>query len=69
MILRNAFADAQRDGLVGRNVAALARPPRQVHREVEYLDPPSLRRLMDASKDHALVLDHHAGRIDRTATG
>ncbi len=49
--LRKALADAQRDGLVGRNVAALARPPRVPGREVEYLDRAELRQLLDHAKD------------------
>lgn len=44
--LRKALADAQRDGLVGRNVAALARPPRVPGREVEYLGRDHLRALL-----------------------
>ena len=46
--LRKALADAQRDGLVHRNVAALARPPRIPGRDVEYLTRDELRRLLDA---------------------
>lgn len=48
VILRRALADAVRDGLVPRNVAALARPPRKVRRELAYLDTAALRRLLDA---------------------
>ena len=46
--LRKALQDAVRDGLVHRNVAALARPPRIPGREVEYLKRDELRRLLDA---------------------
>jgi integrase len=49
--LRKALADAQRDGLVNRNVAALARPPRVPGREVEYLDRAELRTLLDSLGD------------------
>lgn len=47
--LRKALADAVRDGLVHRNVAALARPPRQPGREVEYLNRDELRSLLEAT--------------------
>ena len=46
--LRKALGDALRDGLVPRNVAALARPPRQEGRTVEYLTRDELRKLLDA---------------------
>jgi integrase len=46
--LRKALADAVRDGLVHRNVAALARPPRIPGRAVEYLTRDELRRLLEA---------------------
>jgi len=46
--LRKALSDALRDGLVHRNVAALARPPRIPGRDVEYLNRDELRRLLDA---------------------
>jgi integrase len=49
--LRRALADAVRDGLVARNAAADARPPRIPHRAIEYLEPAELRRLIDASRD------------------
>ncbi|CAN5410608.1 site-specific integrase [soil metagenome] len=48
VILRRALADALRDGLVTRNVAALARPPRRTQREIEYLHPAQLRTLLAA---------------------
>lgn len=57
-ILRRALADAQRDGLVHRNVAALARPPhvpvRALRAGVDYLDNGDLRRLVTAAKVHPL---------------
>ena len=46
--LRKALGDALRDGLVHRNVAALARPPRVPGRDVDYLDRDELRQLLDA---------------------
>lgn len=56
--LRRALGDAQRDGLVARNVAALARPPRVPSRDLragrDYLEPADLRRLLDATADHPL---------------
>ena len=52
--LRKALGDAERDGLVGRNVAALARPPRVPGREVDYLTKDELRRLLDACADDAI---------------
>lgn len=52
--LRKALGDALRDGLVHRNVAALARPPRIPGREVEYLDRTELRRLLDAASEESL---------------
>lgn len=54
MILRRALADAQRDGLVPRNVAALARPPRKVRAELVYLPAALLRLLMDQIADDAI---------------
>jgi integrase len=46
--LRKALGDAVRDGLIHRNVAALARPARIPGREVEYLTRDELRRLLEA---------------------
>jgi integrase len=58
VILRRALGDAVRDGSVGRNVAALARPPRVPTRSMEkgrdYLDSEQLRTLLDAVRDHPL---------------
>lgn len=53
--LRKALADAVRDGLVPRNVAALARPPRVPGREVEYLTRAELRKLLDAIEGDPLA--------------
>lgn len=56
--LRRALGDALRDGLVVRNAAALARPPRIASRSMEpgrdYLVPADVRRLIDATADHPL---------------
>ncbi|CAN5774671.1 site-specific integrase [soil metagenome] len=58
VILRRALGDAVRDGLLGRNVAALARPPRVPTRSMEqgrdYLSSDHLRRLLDAVRDEPL---------------
>jgi integrase len=53
--LRKALSDAQRDGLVHRNVAALARPPRIPGRAVEYLTRDELRRLLEVTAADPLV--------------
>jgi integrase len=47
--LRMAFSDAVRDGLVNRNVAALARPPRVPSQPIAYLTGEQVRRLLDAT--------------------
>ena len=47
--LRRALHDAQRDGLVIRNAAALARPPRVERREMRPLTPAETRALLDAT--------------------
>jgi integrase len=49
--LRRALHDAQRDGLLTRNVAALARPPRIVRREMRSLTPAEVARLLAATAD------------------
>ena len=58
VILRRALGDALRDGLVARNVAALARPPRVPSRDLQagrdYLETADLRRLIGAAADHPL---------------
>ena len=55
VILRRALGDALRDGLVRRNVASLARPPRVPSRDLmagrDYLTLPDLRRLIAAGSD------------------
>lgn len=52
--LRRALGDAQRDGLVGRNAAADARPPYTPHRPVTYLEAADVRRLIEATADDPL---------------
>lgn len=54
VVLRRALADATRDGLVHRNAAALARPPRVEQTELRYLDRAELRRLLAASESDPL---------------
>ncbi len=58
VILRRALGDALRDGMVARNVAALARPPHVPTRDLkagrDYLDTADLRRLIVASEAHPL---------------
>lgn len=52
--LRRALADALRDGLVTRNVAALAEPP-QLHKvERTYLDSEQVRTLIAGTRDDRL---------------
>jgi integrase len=52
--LRRALGDAARDGLVGRNAAADARPPYVPHRPVSYLDAADVRRLIEATQNDDL---------------
>ena len=49
--LRRALHDAERDGLVTRNVAGLARPPRITRREMHPLSATEVLRLVDATRD------------------
>ena len=44
--LRKALGDAQRDGLVMKNAAALARPPRVTKGEAKFLDQESVKALL-----------------------
>lgn len=48
--IRRALHDAERDGLVMRNAAALARPPRAVRREMRPLTPLEVRELLEATQ-------------------
>lgn len=52
--LRRALADAQRDGLVTRNVAALAEPPPLPHRERPILTADQARTLIEGTRDDRL---------------
>jgi integrase len=55
--LRIALAAAVREGRLGRNVAADARPPYVAHRSVEYLSAAEVRQLLEATaaSDYANV--------------
>jgi integrase len=48
-VLRGALNQAQREGHVARNVAALTHGPRVPHREVQPLDPEQTRRFLNAA--------------------
>jgi integrase len=50
-ILRRALNDAMREGLLNRNVAALARPPRAPRREMRALSASEADRLLRATAD------------------
>jgi integrase len=52
--LRRALSDAQRAGLVARNVAADAAPPYVEHRPITYLSARDVTRLLDATADDDL---------------
>lgn len=52
--LRRALADALRDGLVTRNVAALAEPPRMTTTERRFLTAAQVRTLIDGTREHRL---------------
>jgi integrase len=52
--LRRALSDAQRAGLVGRNVAADAAPPHVEHRPITYLSSRDVNKLLDATADAEL---------------
>ena len=50
--LRVALGDARRDGLVGRNAAGDARPPRVPYQAIVYLSARQVRRLLLVTSDH-----------------
>ena len=52
--LRMILRDAERDGIVARNVAALARPPRLVRHELRVLTAAETRQLLEGTVDDAL---------------
>jgi integrase len=47
-VLRNALRQAERDGLIGRNAAALAKPPYVPEAELRVLRPEQVTRLLGA---------------------
>jgi integrase len=49
--LRRALNDAIREGILNRNAAALARPPRVIGREMRALSPSEAGRLLSATSD------------------
>jgi len=53
-VLRRALGDAERAGLVARNVAADATPPRIPHRPVTYLSADELRRFLSVTRNEPL---------------
>jgi len=53
-VLRNALKGAERDGLVSRNAASLARPPRVVKTEMTTLSPAQVTAFLAAIKDDRL---------------
>lgn len=52
--LRRILADAVRDNIVGRNVAALSRPPRMYKAERTYLTTAQVRRIIEEARDERL---------------
>lgn len=52
--LRRALADAVREGLIARNVAALAEAPRLSHRERTVLTADQVRALIEGTRDDRL---------------
>lgn len=53
-VLRRALGQAEREGLVARNVAALSRPPRLDHPEAKSLTIEQAKILLDAAHGHRL---------------
>jgi len=53
-VLRTALARAVAHGLILRNPAALASPPRVAHREIESWDATQVRTFLDAIRGHRL---------------
>jgi integrase len=54
-VLRKALTDAAREGMVARNVAQMARAPRQPRREGRTLSPTQAKTLLAAVADHRLA--------------
>ena len=65
-ILRKALNDAMADGLVDRNVAAMAKPPTVPQHERRWLDATELRALYDSTQDGSR---HHALWVLAGTTG
>jgi len=55
-VLRCALNQAMRWGLIGRNVAALVEPPRQVHRDIQAMTPAEARALLAAVEGDRLAV-------------
>lgn len=53
-VLRRAFGEAARMGVVQRNVVALVRPPRPVHKEMQVFTPEQARTFLAAIVDDPL---------------
>jgi integrase len=52
--LRRALGDAERDGLISRNVVSLSRPPRIIRPELHVLTADETRRLLEGTEADAL---------------
>jgi integrase len=52
--LRRALGDAERDGLIARNVVSLSRPPRIIRPELHVLTADETRRLLEGTEADAL---------------
>jgi integrase len=64
-VLHRALAQAERWGLVARNVAALVTPPRPARREMKALSPEEARRFLEAAQGERL----HAFYVLALTTG
>lgn len=53
-VLHVALRQAERDGIIARNVAALVTPPRTAHREMQTLSPEQARALLEAAREDRL---------------
>ncbi|HEY7094953.1 MAG TPA: tyrosine-type recombinase/integrase, partial [Ktedonobacterales bacterium] len=53
-VLRRALAQAEEDGLVPRNVAAIVKPPRMTRSEMHVLSPEEARILLEAAQGDRL---------------
>lgn len=51
-VVRSALAKAEKDGLVGRNVAKLAEPPQQANAKIEPMTADEARRFLTAMQGH-----------------